>query len=67
MGLFQALNDNGLTIVMVTHELDIAAFCKHVVVMRDGRIISDTRNEVRHNAARELATLDSAEQQAKLA
>ena len=67
MGLFQALNDKGLTIVMVTHELDIAGFCKHVVVMRDGRIISDTRNEARHNAARELAALDAAEQQAKLA
>jgi putative ABC transport system ATP-binding protein len=67
MGLFQALNDNGLTIVMVTHELDIAAFCKRVVVMRDGRIISDTRNDARHIAARELATLDAAEQQAKLA
>lgn len=67
MGLFQRLNDNGLTIVMVTHELDIAAFCKRVVVMRDGKIISDTRNETRHDAVQELTSLDAAEQQAKLA
>jgi len=67
MGLFQALNDDGLTIVMVTHEVDIAAYCKHVVVMRDGKVISAVRNEARHNAARELAAIDAAEQQAKLA
>lgn len=67
MGLFQTLNDHGLTIVMVTHELDIAAFCKRVVIMRDGRIISDTRNETRHDAAQELASLAVAEQQAQLA
>lgn len=67
MGLFQALNSNGLTIVMVTHELDIAAFCKRVVIMRDGRIISDTLNEKPHDAAQEIASLDAAEQKAKLA
>lgn len=67
MGLFQALNNNGLTIVMVTHELDIAAFCKRVIIMRDGKIISDTLNEKPHDAAHELASLDAAEQKAKLA
>lgn len=67
MGLFQSLNSNGLTIVMVTHELDIAAFCKRVIVMRDGKIISDTRNEKPHDAAQELASLGAAEQKAKLA
>jgi putative ABC transport system ATP-binding protein len=67
MGLFQELNNNGLTIVMVTHELDIAAFCKRVVIMRDGKIISDTLNEKPHDAAQELASLDAAEQKAKLA
>jgi putative ABC transport system ATP-binding protein len=66
MGLFQALNDDGLTIVMVTHELDIAAYCKRAAVMRDGKIISDARNEARHNAAHELAALDAAEQQAAI-
>lgn len=67
MGLFQELNDKGLTIVMVTHELDIAAFCKRVIVMRDGRVISDTRNETRHNATHEIALLDEEEQKANLA
>ena len=67
MGLFQALNDSGITIVMVTHELDIAAYCKRVVVMRDGQIISDSPTEKRFNAQQELAGLDQAQQHAKLA
>ena len=67
MGLFQELNDSGITIVMVTHELDIAAYCKRIVVMRDGRIISDSRNESRRVAQQEIGTLDAAEQKAKLA
>jgi putative ABC transport system ATP-binding protein len=67
MGFFQELNDTSITIVMVTHELDIAAYCKRIVVMRDGQIISDTRNENRRNAQEEIATLNHAEQKAKLA
>ncbi len=67
MGLFQELNNSGITIVMVTHELDIAAYCKRIVVMRDGRIISDTRNENRRSAIAELETLDLAEKKASLA
>ena len=67
MGLFQELNDAGITIVMVTHELDIAAYCKRIVVMRDGQIISDTQNANRRDSRRELATLDQAEHKAKLA
>ena len=67
MGLFQKLNDAGITIVMVTHELDIAAYCKRIVVMRDGLVISDTRNQERRSAIEEIATLNQAEQKAKLA
>ena len=67
MGLFQELNASGITIVMVTHELDIAAYCKRIVVMRDGLVISDTRNENRRSAAEQIATLNQAEQKAKLA
>ena len=67
MGLFQELNDSGITLVMVTHELDIAAYCKRIVVMRDGQIISDTRNENRRAARQELTALDHAEQRARLA
>ena len=67
MGLFQELNDSGITVIMVTHELDIAAYCKRIVVMRDGQVISDTRNETRRLAREEIAALDQAEQKAKLA
>ncbi|MDB6133890.1 MAG: transporter related [Verrucomicrobiales bacterium] len=67
MGFFQELNDAGITIVMVTHELDIASYCKRIVVMRDGEVISDTINPDRRLAATERATLDHAEKQAKLA
>ena len=67
MGLFQDLNDSGITVIMVTHELDIAAYCKRIVVMRDGQVISDTRNETRRLARAEIASLDQAEQKAKLA
>jgi len=67
MGLFQELNESGITIVMVTHELDIAAYCKRMVVMRDGQVISDTVNENRRVARDEIAALNQAEEKAKLA
>jgi putative ABC transport system ATP-binding protein len=67
MGLFQELNDAGITIVMVTHELDIAAYSKRIVVMRDGQVISDAKTEDRRFAQQELAKLELAQQNAKLA
>jgi putative ABC transport system ATP-binding protein len=67
MGLFQELNASGISIVMVTHELDVAAYCKRIVVMRDGLVISATRNDNRRSARDEIARLNQAEQQAKLA
>ncbi len=42
MALFQKLNRQGITIVMVTHEADVAAFTKRNIVFRDGRIIADS-------------------------
>src|SRR5206468_840638 len=41
MGVFQKLNDAGITIVMVTHELDIAHYCKRNLILRDGRVVRD--------------------------
>jgi putative ABC transport system ATP-binding protein len=67
MGLFQELNESGMTIVMVTHELDIAAFCKRIIILRDGRVLTDEPNRNRREAAHELATLDQAEREACLA
>ena len=41
MSLFQALNDRGKTIVMVTHEPELAAYCKRIITLRDGSLVSD--------------------------
>ena len=45
MGLFQELWRSGLTIVYVTHEPDVAKYASRVVVLRDGRILSDVRQD----------------------
>ncbi len=66
MGVFQKLNDQGITIVMVTHELDIARYTKRNVVMRDGRIVSDTLVPQRLNAEVELRNLQEAQQAVQL-
>jgi putative ABC transport system ATP-binding protein len=54
MGIFQQLNERGITIVMVTHEQDIAAYAQRNVFMRDGVVLSDKVVEQRLNAAREI-------------
>jgi putative ABC transport system ATP-binding protein len=45
MKVFATLADQGQTVIMVTHEADIAAHARRVVVIRDGRIASDDRQE----------------------
>src|SRR5246127_1444822 len=62
MGIFQQLNDRGITIIMVTHEPDIASYARRNVVMRDGVILKDFNVTQRFNAATELekiAPIDS--------
>ncbi len=54
MAIFQDLNEKGITIIMVTHEPDIASYARRNVVMRDGRIVSDLAVARRLNAALEL-------------
>ena len=66
MGVFQQLNAQGITIVMVTHELDIARYCKRNLIMRDGRLVSDTAVTHRLAATEELQKLHQAEAEAKL-
>jgi putative ABC transport system ATP-binding protein len=66
MGVFQKLNDQGITIVMVTHELDIASYTKRNVVMRDGKVLSDGPVKRRLFAGEELKKLSEAEQAAQL-
>ncbi|MBP8258423.1 MAG: ABC transporter ATP-binding protein [Verrucomicrobia bacterium] len=57
MGIFQDLNGQGMTIIMVTHELDIARYCRRQVVMRDGRLVSDQAVRDRLMASDELDRL----------
>ena len=45
MNLFTELSNEGITIVMVTHEDDIAAYAKRHVVMRDGKVMRDDQND----------------------
>ena len=47
MQMLRELNRSGKTIIMVTHENDIAAWARRVVRLRDGRVESDTRNDTR--------------------
>ena len=54
MEIFQKLNDKGITIVMVTHEPDIAKFAKTNIVFKDGSIISNAEVTERLNATEEL-------------
>jgi putative ABC transport system ATP-binding protein len=66
MGVFQQLNANGMTIVMVTHELDIARYTRRNLIMRDGRIVRDVPVTDRLNAETELRRLREEQQAVKL-
>ena len=57
MEIFQKLNADGLTIVLVTHEPDIAQFAKREIVFRDGQIRRDDVVEVPHLATEVLKTM----------
>ncbi|MGB5434834.1 MAG: ABC transporter ATP-binding protein [Maribacter sp.] len=57
MSIFQELNKQGITIVFVTHEPDIAAFSKRTIVLKDGNIIQDNKNHKVESAAEQLAKL----------
>ena len=61
MEIFQGLNDKGLTIVLVTHEQDIAQFAKRVLIFRDGKIRSDYPVQNRPKAAEVLRTMPTLE------
>jgi len=67
MGVFQSLNEQGITIVMVTHELDIANFAKRKVVMRDGLIRTDEPVVDRFSAPEALAQLQEEQRAVHLA
>jgi putative ABC transport system ATP-binding protein len=54
MVIFQQLNERGITVIMVTHEPDIAAYAKRNVMMRDGMILDDHVVSKRSDAASQL-------------
>jgi putative ABC transport system ATP-binding protein len=60
MALFQGLNTKGITVVLVTHEPDIAAFADRLVVVRDGRIVKNAVNPEPRDARAALAGLPPA-------
>jgi putative ABC transport system ATP-binding protein len=59
MGIFQDLNARGLTIVLVTHEAEIAEHAARAIAFRDGTLRSDRAVAARRNAARELLAYDA--------
>lgn len=61
MGIFQQLNDKGITIILVTHEPDIAQFAKRQIVFKDGKIKADKLNGdpmIASKVLQELPTID---------
>ena len=61
MALFQELNQQGITIVVVTHEPDIAVYTKRILEVRDGRISRDEPVANRRSASADLSTFDERE------
>jgi putative ABC transport system ATP-binding protein len=66
MGIFQDLNRRGMTVIMVTHELDIARYCLRTIVMRDGRVVRDGPIGDRLDAVEELKKLKQEQQAVQL-
>jgi len=59
MAILQRLNHDGISVVLVTHEPDIASFAMRTVLFRDGRIVRDEANSAPRSAEAELAKLGS--------
>jgi putative ABC transport system ATP-binding protein len=64
MGIFQQLNNHGITVIMVTHEPDIASYARRNVMMRDGAVKTDRAVKHRFVATDEIAKLGGAESEA---
>lgn len=61
MSLFQQLNEQGITILLVTHEPEVSQYAKRIIEMRDGLVRHDHPVENRRNAAEDLAAYDEQE------
>ena len=65
MAIFQRLHSEGKTVVIVTHEQDIAEHAERIIRFKDGKVIADERVQNRHNAEVELAKLDALREEAE--
>ena len=61
MSIFQRLNDEGMSVIIVTHEADVARFANRIVRFQDGQLLSDEKSRRRENALEMLAKLPQAE------
>jgi len=61
MGIFQSLNESGITIILITHEKDIAAYAKRNITFRDGKIVRDEKLASPRRAKDELLSLPQEE------
>jgi putative ABC transport system ATP-binding protein len=64
LALFQELNEQGITVVMVTHEPDMSQVARRIIRMRDGAVVCDEPVRERRDAARELAEARAGEEAA---
>ena len=67
LALFQRLNAEGRTILMITHDREVAEYADRVLVLRDGRVVEDRAISEPRNAEEELSALPSEEATAKSA
>ena len=63
MGIFQSLNQSGITIILITHEKDIASYAKRNIAFRDGKIVKDEKLPNPKNAEKELLALPEEEEE----
>ena len=61
MSIFQRLNDEGMSVIIVTHEADVARFANRIIRFQDGRLLSDEKSQRRESAGEMLAKLPQGE------
>ena len=61
MAIFQDLNERGITVILVTHDPDIARHAERIVALRDGKVVSDSKVENRPDAREVLAAMPVAQ------
>lgn len=67
MAILQQLNARGMTVILVTHENDIANYCRRKVVFRDGHVVDDSINTDQRPALEQIAERAAAREEKKVA